>query len=134
MTLVLAPIDDADRELIRAARNAVARIYSEPRHTVIAAIRGQSGRIHLGPNVWTGFLGPCAEPVAIGAAVLAGESQIATVVAVHGGRASYILPPCGRCRQMILDYAPEARVILEEGSNIGKVSISALLPVAYHSE
>ena len=35
---------------------------------------------------------------------------------------------------MILDYAPEARVILEEGSNIAKVSISALLPVAYHSE
>lgn len=48
----------------------------------------------------TGF---CAEHAAIAAVVTAGEYQIAKIVAVwrDAQRRLYVLPPCGRCRELI---------------------------------
>ena len=47
----------------------------------------------------TGF---CAEHAAIAAMVTAGEYQIAKIVAVwrDAGGTLYVLPPCGRCREL----------------------------------
>lgn len=72
-----------DRELIDAAREALRRGFRDHRHSVAAAVRTRSGRIYLGLCV-EGIHGPCAEPVAIGAAITAGDSQIESMVAVTG--------------------------------------------------
>ena len=79
--------------------------------------------------------GPCAEPIAIGAAFTHGEKEIRAMVAVCKDGDEYcVLPPCGNCRQLLLDYAPDAMVILNDGGRYGKTQVRNLLPGAYVSD
>jgi cytidine deaminase len=41
------------------------------------------------------------------------------------------MPPCGRCRQVLLDYFPAIEVIVGSGDSLRTVSISELLPESY---
>jgi len=86
-----------------------------------------------GVNVESAGAGPCAEPVALGAAISAGEQGLLAIVAVGGFDApGYVLNPCGNCRQMMIDYAPDMLVIVgdEHGAHF-KVRARDLLPFAY---
>ncbi len=126
------PLTPEDMELIRAAGEALGRAYLPDRHTVAAAVHAGSGRIYTGVNI-EGIHGPCAEPVALGAAFSQGERDILAVVAVHrAGNGLSVLSPCGNCRQLILDYAPQAHVLLVEGGRVVKAPAYELLPGAYH--
>ena len=57
----IQPIDDADRDLLRAAEAVIERNFDEQKynHTVGAAIRARSGRVYTGVNV-DGIHGSCA--------------------------------------------------------------------------
>ncbi len=101
-----------DLALIEAARKALRQGFRPNRHGVAAAVRTKSGRIYVGLNI-EGLHTPCAEPVAVGAAFTAKDPALETMVAVAArGRAYPVLSPCGVCRQMLLDYAPKAEVIV----------------------
>ena len=68
--------------------------------TVGSVIVSRSGRRYVGICLdFACSLGFCAEHAAIAEMLKAHESEIALVVAVdeHGN----VLPPCGRCREMI---------------------------------
>ena len=114
---------------------ALLRHYRPFWHTVAAALRGQDGRVwtgvHLGATV--GRLSICAEAVAFGRAVLEGDGTIATAVAVRHPKPDEdgelaVVPPCGACRELFLDYSPEALVILP---GLVKLPVRALLPLPY---
>jgi cytidine deaminase len=132
-------LDAADQDLIEAARAVLRAHYRTFWHTVAAALRGRDGRIwtgiHLGATV--GRLSICAESVALGRAVLEGDGTIATAVAVRHpkpdehDRALAVVSPCGACRELITDYAPEAMVIVPGEHGLIKVSARALLPLPY---
>jgi cytidine deaminase len=125
-----------DHDLVAAATEVLARHYKPFWHMVAAAIRGRDGRVwtglHIGATV--GRLSVCAEAVALGRALLEGDGTIATAVAVRHpkpeetDRELAVVPPCGACREMILDYSPDALVILP-----GKLKrpIRELLPAPY---
>ncbi len=129
-------LEAADLELIAAARAEMRRHYRPQWHTVAAAIRDGDGRIwtgiHLGATV--GRLDICAEVVALGRALVEGSGTLTTVVAVRHPkpeealREIAVVPPCGACRELLLDYAPDAKVILPGG---GKLPVRALLPMPY---
>ena len=59
-------------------------------------------------------LGSCADVIAIGSAITAGERKFDTIVVVLGGDNSKILPPCGNCRQMMYCYDKNINVIVDE--------------------
>ncbi len=59
-------------------------------------------------------------------AASAEDTDITAIVAV--GREGVIVPPCGICRELISDYAPECQVILGEGRSVG---VGELLPEKY---
>ena len=110
-----------DRQLVEAARSVLLRRYRPRWHSVGAAIRGASGRIYTAVNLnarYVGRVDVCAEAVALGMAVAAGERGLESVVAVQRGtRGSRnprgrIVPPCGVCREMFNDYAPKMIVLL----------------------
>jgi len=129
------PITAKDRTLIAAAREALRRNYRPHRHTVGAALRTASGRVYEGINVDGTGRGPCAEDVALGAALVNGDRDVRAIVAVtKRGRAYAVLSPCGNCRQMLLDYAPDATVILMDGGKVVKAKARELLPGPYHGD
>ena len=106
---------------------------------VAAAIRSKDGRIWTGLHIGTtvGRLAICAEAVAFGRALLEGDGTIETAVAVRHpkpeetDRELAVVAPCGGCREMILDHAPDALVILKENSHLTKLPVRSLLPLPY---
>src|SRR6201996_5746675 len=115
-------LTDSDHELIAAANAVLERHYRPFWHMVAAAIRSRDGRIwtglHIGATV--GRLSVCAEAVAFGRALLDGDGTIQTAVAVRHpkpeeeDRELAVVPPCGACREMILDHCPDALVIMKD--------------------
>jgi len=127
-------ITPQDRELIAAASEVLRRCYRKGRHTVGAAVRCPSGKIYTGVNVEACGYGPCAEPVAIGAAFSNGEQAISAIVAVcKRGRRIVVLSPCGNCRQLVLDYSPGATVLYSQSGRVRKATAAELLPGAYRT-
>ncbi|HSW10264.1 MAG TPA: cytidine deaminase [Bacillota bacterium] len=125
-------LDDQDRELMALASAAIRQAWRTDRHSVGAAVLAGSGKVYTGVNVESCAYGPCAEPVAVGAAAAHGEREFLRIVAVRGGEGSpSVLAPCGNCRQLLADYAPEAAVVLEVGGRLLKVRAGDLLPLAY---
>jgi len=122
-----------DRELIRLALEVLAKNFDDGvyNHTVGSALRCKNGRVYLGVNC-DGIHGSCAEYIAIGAAITAGEREFSTIVAVHDGALNGIVPPCGNCRQMLHEYCPDIMVILNDGAgNMVKMNARDLLPLAW---
>ncbi|PWU53642.1 cytidine deaminase [Micromonospora globispora] len=118
---------DTDRALVQAA-TAVAKLRCRgDNHTVAAAARSADGRVFTGVNVYHFTGGPCAEVVAIGAAATQGVGELETIVAV-GDRGRGVLPPCGRCRQVLLDYFPSIQVIVGPMDALRAVPVAELLP------
>mgnify|MGYP000002910853 FL=1 len=128
-------LDEKDLTLITQAQKVIEDNYDEVNfnHTVGAAVRCKSGNIYVGVNVYS-LHGACAEQIAIGAAITNGERDFECIVAVRGKHGQEILPPCGNCRQMLSDYAPQCQVIVEYENGICKVSAKELLPFAYQIE
>lgn len=125
------PLSSDDQALLDAAAQVIHSNYRHRRHTVGSAVRCGSGRVYTGVNVDSCGYGPCAEPVTIGAAISQGEREIETIVAVAGKEGKRVIAPCGNCRQLLADYAPEAMVILSDGDELFKVRAIDLLPEAY---
>jgi cytidine deaminase len=120
------------RMLIDAASEVLRKNYHPVRHSVGAAVLCASGRIYTGVNVESSGYGVCAEPVALGAALTNGERDVLAVVAVSRREGGYmILSPCGNCRQMLLDYAPEADVVYMGAEGPAAAKARDLLPGAY---
>ncbi len=133
------PLDGDDRELLAAAEDVLRRHYRPFWHMVAAALRSRDGRVwtglHLGATV--GRLSVCAEAVALGRAVLEGDGTIATVVALRHpkpeeqDRNLAVVSPCGACREMVVDYAPEALIIVPGAAGPVKLPARVLLPLPY---
>ncbi|MEH1166174.1 cytidine deaminase [Micromonospora sp. CPCC 205539] len=114
---------DTDRALVQAA-TAVAKLRCRSqRHTVAAAARTADGRVFTGVNVHHGSGGSCAEPVLVGTAATQGVTALETIVTV-ADRGREVVPPCGRCQELLRDYFPALRVI------VGPVDALRVVPLA----
>jgi cytidine deaminase len=111
---------DCAAESLNPRRTSAGRLVGD----VAAALISAGGNIYRGVCIDTGSgTGFCAEHAAIAAMVTAGEYRIARIVAVwrdEDGR-RYVLPPCGRCRELIrqIDTANlDTAVILGDGRRL----------------
>jgi len=117
-----------DRELVAAASEAIRSNYVEGRHHVGAAVRARSGKIYAGVHMESPGLDVCAEWVALGMAVSAGEREFDCCVAVNR---TGVMSPCGVCRELLHSYGPQMDVIVRDGEKLGKVAVTELLPLPY---
>jgi cytidine deaminase len=112
------------------ARHTAYAPYS--RFAVGAALLTDDGRIFHGCNVENASYGltTCAERTAVFSAVTAGVRRFAAIAVT--AREGHGAPPCGACRQVLHEFAPELWVYWrDDHGRVLKRRLSALLPKAF---
>jgi cytidine deaminase len=126
--------ESLDREaLLAAARAARSNSYSPYSHFPVgAALLADDGRVFTGVNVENISYGlsTCAERSAVVRAVSEGARHF-RAIAVIGPRDDIACPPCGSCRQILNEFAPDLKVILASSGGPISVPLSDLLPGAF---
>lgn len=122
-----------DKELVEAAREARLNAYSPfSGFRVGACLVAKSGKTYVGCNVESASFTPtcCAERTALFTAVAAGEREFeAIAVACDGRKPAW---PCGVCRQSLIEFSPDMRVIAAgEDGGWEEAKLSDLLPHAF---
>jgi cytidine deaminase len=129
----MAKITDA--ALIRAAAQARKRAVAPySKFQVGAALLTKRGEVITGANVESASYGLtcCAERVALFKALTEGKRDFVAVAVV--ARAKRGAMPCGACRQLLAEYAPQARVLVADAGDcrtIRAFAMEALLPGAF---
>ena len=119
-----------DPALMRAAREALGRAYAPySGFAVGAALLVDSGEIFRGCNVENISFGLtiCAERTAVFTALQAGKPKfMAIAIATDASRPS---PPCGACRQVLAEFAPNL-IIFSQGKDgeVARWNLASLLP------
>jgi cytidine deaminase len=119
--------------LLDAARAAYARAYSPYSQVKVgAALLDREGRVFVGCNVENASHGltVCAERNAVGRAVVEGAGEL-VAVAIASDRGDPLMP-CGACRQVLTEFAPEMLVATVGVDGAVVLSrLDELLPLAF---
>ena len=124
-------------EIVVLARSALAHAYAPySKFPVSAVVVAGSGRAFVGVNVENGAypLSRCAEQIAVGAMVAAGERSIREVLILSTSNEP--VTPCGACRQILSEFADEETPIVcrnTAGKEL-RFKLGELLPAAFRLE
>jgi cytidine deaminase len=123
-----------EQNLIDAALKARAHAHAPYSNFLVgAALLTASGRIISGCNVENASYGLtiCAERVAVGTAIAAGENKfLAVAIASTGG-----VTPCGACRQVLSEFSPDLPILLvnsDSPRSAQHTDLAQLLPGQFH--
>ena len=97
-----------------------------------AALVADDGRVFSGCNVENASYpaGTCAERVALGAAITAGARRFSRVVITSAAHDP--TPPCGICRQALVEFAPHLDIIaISPDGRASRWSLADLLPAPF---
>ena len=119
--------------LIEAAIAVRQHAYAKYSQFLVgAALLAANGRTFVGCNVENVSYGltNCAERSAVFAAIAAGQRKFSLLaVASEGG-----VTPCGACRQVLIEFAPELPILLidvNQPATVVEVNLRDLLPGAF---
>jgi cytidine deaminase len=122
-------------KLVQAAAQArEGSVSPYSKFKVGAALLTKSGEIIGGANVESASYGLtcCAERVALFKALTDGKKNFVAVAVV--ARCGGGPMPCGACRQLLAEYAPDAKVFVADSGAPGKIrefTVRELLPAAF---
>ena len=122
----------SDQELINAAIAASRHAYMPySNYRVGAALLAADGEVYGGCNIESVSFTPtvCAERTAVFKAVSEGQREFSCIAVVTRDGGS----PCGVCRQMLYEFAPDLRVILADldGKTHLVTTLRELLPQGF---
>lgn len=129
----------ASAPLVTAAIDFLSSLAQPRRHHIGCGLALADGAIVLAANIVSNFgtASVCAEQIALGQALAKAGPEINLIVTV---RATFrtadpyeIVPPCGRCRELLYEYAPDAKVVLisGRGGETKLVDVTALMPYPF---
>ena len=125
-----------DKELLAIAREASGRAYVPySKFAVGAALECRGGRVFTGCNVENAALGDtiCAERTACVKAISEGYRDYVRL-AIYAESQNYCMP-CGSCRQVMREFAPEIEVICLSGKGEARhYTLRQLLPDSFGPE
>lgn len=121
-------------ELKAAAVSMLERSYCPYSHFPVgAALECEDGTVYTGCNIENaGYSATvCAERTAVFKAVSEGHRRFKRIVVA--GRSDSPCVPCGECRQVLSEFAPELEVIcLDKDGNELALSLTDLLPHSFN--
>src|SRR6184192_3692592 len=123
-------MDTQFSNLIKAVSEARLRAYAPYSNFAVgAAVQCKSGAVFIGSNIENISYGLtiCAERIAMGSAVAAGQREFVAIAVV----ADTIEPivPCGACRQFLAEFSPDLIIVSATVEGHRKVeNLSRLLP------
>ncbi|MDN5278870.1 MAG: cytidine deaminase [Clostridiales bacterium] len=124
-----------EKELIEKAIEASKKAYAPySKFCVGAALELEDGSVIPGCNVENASFGltNCAERTALFAAIAQGQKNFKKL-AVYVDRLDFT-PPCGACRQVINELAPNAEILLVNSKKeVKRTDIKELLPLSFGS-
>lgn len=129
--MLSSEIENLIKEAEDSKRHAIAP-YSG--FVVGAALITDRGKLYTGCNIENPSLmmSFCAERAALLKALTEGERAFKAIAIVSGDR-EYCFP-CGTCRQMLYEFAPDLAIYLSSGGGTRRYSLSELLPHAFRKE
>lgn len=130
---------DVQKDLIKSALDARLLSYSPySGFQVGAALLTASGSIYTGCNIESASYSPtnCAERTAFFKAVSQGEREFVAIAVVGGASDALELdycPPCGVCRQVMMEFcAGDFQIILAKSLLESRTyDLEALLPMGF---
>ncbi|MDQ7798320.1 MAG: cytidine deaminase [Candidatus Edwardsbacteria bacterium] len=120
------------KSLIEAAKKVRQKAYAPySGFKVGAALLGKSGRIYTGCNVENASYGLacCAERNAVFKALSEGEKDFLAIAIASSSNEP--TAPCGACRQVLNEFAPDISVIMPGKKGTVKTTLKKLLPFAF---
>ncbi|HSA07630.1 MAG TPA: cytidine deaminase [Candidatus Gastranaerophilales bacterium] len=122
------------KNLLKLASEAAEKAYAPySKFKVGACALFEDGSVYTGCNVENASYGLslCAERNAIAKAVADGKNARLVAIAVYSPNCEKCFP-CGACRQWIVEFAKDAKIILQDKDNeIKEFSIQELLPYSF---
>ena len=122
-----------DRQLINLAEQASRNAYVPYSHFAVgAALECRDGTVFTGCNIENAAYGLtiCAERTAIFKAISEGHRDFKRIV-IAGKSEDYCVP-CGSCRQVMQEFAPQMEVICLNGKGEAKhFALKELLPYGF---
>ena len=123
-------------ELKAAAVTMLDRAYCPYSHFAVgAALECADGTVFTGCNIENAAYSPgiCAERTAVAKAVSEGHTDFVRIAIA--GRSADFCVPCGVCRQVLREFAPDIEVICLNGKGEEQVfTLSELLPHSFGPE
>jgi cytidine deaminase len=127
--------DELRARLIEKARAAQRNAYAPySRFRVGAALLAEDGSIYCGCNIENSSYPAtvCAERVAMHKAV--SEKQTAFVAMAVTSDSPLPCAPCGICRQVMMEFAPEMRVLMVGRDSVVERQVRDLLPLSFGAD
>ena len=125
----MRPATPSEIELHARAGEAAQRAHAPYSGFRVGAAVVAEGAVEpiVGVNVENASFGLtcCAERVALFTAVAAGHRKV-TAIAVHAGGDT--VSPCGACRQVLAELAPDAAIVFRRDGELVAASLAELLP------
>lgn len=122
-----------NKELLSIADKAMENAYAPySKFHVGAALLCKGGTVFTGCNIENATYGAtnCAERTAIFKAVSEGQRDFEAIAIVSSGGGETF--PCGICRQVMAEFAPEIKVVLrDEADNEHIYPLVELLPKSF---
>jgi cytidine deaminase len=125
-------LSNAQKCVFEKAKEAANNSYSPYSHFKVgAALQTMNDNIYTGCNVENASYpcGICAEQTAIAKAISEGES-VFKMLAIYVN-SDKIFPPCGKCRQIIFEFAKDLVIIYGNDKLVKLTNIKALLPESF---
>lgn len=125
---------DSQQLVAAAAKARLGSVSPYSKFKVGAALLTKTGEVIGGANVESASYGLtcCAERIALFKALTEGKNDfvaVAVVARCDGGPM-----PCGACRQLLREYAPNAKVFIADSDSLKRIrrfTVKGLLPAAF---
>ena len=129
-----------DEKLLELALDARKNAYVPYSHFAVgAALLAKNGRMYTGCNIECATYTPtnCAERTAIFTAVFEGKREFEAIAVVGGkdGVARDFFPPCGVCRQVMLEFCdPDFKIYMGKQDGTYKtVKLADFMPYGFRA-